>query len=145
MKRDNKKALYESIMTSVAREVKNVLNEDIHPHKSRQYYINLLDELTFILEELNMKVKFKPALTLPNDPTPGYEFSEIHLINWDPEEYGGDLKEKDENGYNYSVEAGESTELNTLALEILCKNLKQYIQTKISKDVVESLYKIYFS
>ena len=28
MKRDNKKALYESIMTSVAREVKKVLNED---------------------------------------------------------------------------------------------------------------------
>ena len=28
MKRDNKKALYESIMTSVAREVKKVLNND---------------------------------------------------------------------------------------------------------------------
>ena len=28
MKRDNKKALYESIMTSVAKEVKKVLNED---------------------------------------------------------------------------------------------------------------------
>ena len=27
MKRDNKKALYESIMTSVAREVKKALNE----------------------------------------------------------------------------------------------------------------------
>lgn len=27
MKRDNKKALYESIMTSVAKEVKKVLNE----------------------------------------------------------------------------------------------------------------------
>ena len=28
MRKDNKKALYESIMTSVAREVKKVLNED---------------------------------------------------------------------------------------------------------------------
>ena len=28
MKKDNKKALYESIMTSVAKEVKKVLNED---------------------------------------------------------------------------------------------------------------------
>ena len=35
MKKDNKKALYESIMTSVAREVKKALNEDMHPHKSR--------------------------------------------------------------------------------------------------------------
>ena len=28
MKKDNKKALYENIMTSVAKEVKKVLNED---------------------------------------------------------------------------------------------------------------------
>ena len=28
MRKDNKKALYESIMTSVAKEVKKVLNED---------------------------------------------------------------------------------------------------------------------
>lgn len=30
MKQDNKKALYESIMASVAREVKKVLNEDVY-------------------------------------------------------------------------------------------------------------------
>ena len=29
MKRDNKKALYESIITSVAKEVKKVLNEEV--------------------------------------------------------------------------------------------------------------------
>jgi len=29
MKKDNKKALYESIMTAVAKEVKKALNEDI--------------------------------------------------------------------------------------------------------------------
>ena len=29
MRKDNKKALYESIMTSVAKEVKKVLNEDL--------------------------------------------------------------------------------------------------------------------
>ena len=41
MKRDNKKALYESIMTSVAKEVKKVLNEDasrsIMPKRGRGY------------------------------------------------------------------------------------------------------------
>ena len=31
MKRDNKKALYESIMTSVAKEVKKTLNESEYP------------------------------------------------------------------------------------------------------------------
>ena len=31
MRKDNKKALYESIMTSVAREVKKVLNEGKYP------------------------------------------------------------------------------------------------------------------
>ena len=33
MKRDNKKALYESIMTSVAREVKKTLNESVEDEK----------------------------------------------------------------------------------------------------------------
>ena len=41
MKKDNKKALYESIMTSVAKEVKKVLNEDanrsIMPKRWRGY------------------------------------------------------------------------------------------------------------
>jgi len=35
MKKDSKKALYESIMTSVAREVKKTLNEDILQDNSR--------------------------------------------------------------------------------------------------------------
>lgn len=44
MKKDNKKALYESIMTSVAREVKKDLNESIYkingPWSNGTYYIN---------------------------------------------------------------------------------------------------------
>ena len=37
MKSDNKKSLYENIMSSVAREVKKVLNEDILHDNSKQY------------------------------------------------------------------------------------------------------------
>jgi len=46
MKRDNKKALYESIMSSVAREVKKVLNEsdfeNINNHEINEKIINVL-------------------------------------------------------------------------------------------------------
>ena len=40
MKKDNKKALYESIMTSVAREVKKVLNEGEQNNSDINTYIN---------------------------------------------------------------------------------------------------------
>ena len=43
MKRDNKKALYESIMTSVAKEVKKVLNEgEIHEPKTLEQVLSEL-------------------------------------------------------------------------------------------------------
>ena len=48
MKKDNKKALYENIMTSVAKEVKKVLNEDasrsIMPKRWRGYYSGDYDQ-----------------------------------------------------------------------------------------------------
>ena len=45
MKRDNKKVLYESIMTSVAKEVKKVLNEsNIENNINNFIYIMLLGE-----------------------------------------------------------------------------------------------------
>jgi len=37
MKKDNKQALYESIMTSVAKEVKKVLNEDVEYTEDDDY------------------------------------------------------------------------------------------------------------
>ena len=40
MKKDNKKALYESIMASVAKEVKKVLNEDEQNNSDVNTYIN---------------------------------------------------------------------------------------------------------
>ena len=39
MKKDNKKALYESIMTSVAKEVKKVLNEDVEYTEDDDYEV----------------------------------------------------------------------------------------------------------
>ena len=44
MKRDNKKVLYESIMTSVAREVKKVLNESSGDHSIAQNFYNKAEE-----------------------------------------------------------------------------------------------------
>ena len=60
MKRDNKKALYESIMASVAKEVKKALNEDILQDNSRQYmsdanydfYVDITRYLMFICDNL---------------------------------------------------------------------------------------------
>ena len=60
MKKDNKKALYESIMTSVAKEVKKVLNEDILQDNSKQYlsdanydfYVDITRYLMFICDNL---------------------------------------------------------------------------------------------
>ena len=58
MKRNSKKALYESIMISVAKEVKKTLNEDILQDNSRQYmsdsnydfYVDITRYLMFICD-----------------------------------------------------------------------------------------------
>jgi hypothetical protein len=52
MKRDNKKALYESIMTSVAKEVKKALNESIFDEDDYDDYNN--DQLY-----CNMNIKLR--------------------------------------------------------------------------------------
>ena len=60
MKSDNKKSLYENIMSSVAREVKKVLNEDILHDNSKQYmsdanydfYVDITRYLMFICDNL---------------------------------------------------------------------------------------------
>ena len=44
MKKDNKKALYESIMTSVAKEVKKALNESSNDYSIIREFYNLADE-----------------------------------------------------------------------------------------------------
>ncbi len=45
MKKDNKKALYESIMTSVSKEVKKTLNENSIDNYSDNILLQILDEL----------------------------------------------------------------------------------------------------
>ena len=61
MKKDNKKALYESIMTSVAKEVKKALNEEINSI-NENLDINTKKEITNFIKDylrthLNLRVK----------------------------------------------------------------------------------------
>ena len=64
MKSDNKKSLYENIMSSVAREVKKVLNEDILHDNSKQYisdanydfYVDITRYLMFICDNLENQI-----------------------------------------------------------------------------------------
>ena len=51
MKRDNKKALYESIMTSVAREVKKVLNETASVNDVESQLIENGDGIYFVYSD----------------------------------------------------------------------------------------------
>ena len=59
MKRENKKALYESIMTSVAREVKKTLNETV---------VDIEDNETVLLEPRTMHdviIQYRQTYTAP--------------------------------------------------------------------------------
>ena len=51
MKKDNKKALYESIMTSVAREVKKVLNETASVNDVESQLIENGDGIYFVYSD----------------------------------------------------------------------------------------------
>lgn len=74
MKKDNKKALYESIMTSVAREVKKVLNEGENTYNNVRFpnikYKQIFDDLIICdkkeeMEEIldNIIITFGKAYT----------------------------------------------------------------------------------
>ena len=105
MKKDNKKALYESIMTSVAREVKKVLNES---NLDRMSLINKIKEISEKLYQNGIKhVVFNGELEVsPNDCILGPDEEPldkpIHIsylsTYWPSIEY----VEEDEMGYNYT-------------------------------------------
>ena len=104
MKKDNKKALYESIMTSVAKEVKKALNES---NLDKSILINKIKEMSEKLYRNGIEhVDFNgEILVRPNDCIlrPGEEPLDkpIHIayLNtyWPSIEY----EEIDEMGYNY--------------------------------------------
>ena len=56
MKKDNKKALYESIMTSVAREVKKTLNEADNSYEKQMDYT--LSIIKGIIENCYTEIKY---------------------------------------------------------------------------------------
>ena len=105
MKSDNKKALYESIMTSVAREVKKTLNES---NLDKPVLINKIKEMSEKLYQNGIKyVDFNGELLVgPNDCVLRYDEEplkeplHISYLNtyWPSIEY----VEEDEMGYNYT-------------------------------------------
>lgn len=59
MKRDNKKALYESIMTAVAGEVKKTLNENsIDNYSDDNYSDNILLQILDELKRINIALGY---------------------------------------------------------------------------------------
>ena len=73
MKRDNKKALYESIITSVAKEVKKVLNEEVLEDQTTLHIQEIADQI------VNNKLTIKNLdflCTLINDQ----EYEKLQLL-----------------------------------------------------------------
>ena len=120
-------------------EINKILNELDDEKFTRLQIINKIIDIDYVLvrvskvKDVNINIEFNPSLVLPNTPKPYYDFKHVHLKNWDPACDDGDLEELNEKGFNYSVEVSdpEDTELNTKAMHILYKTLKNYLRTLI--------------
>ena len=105
MKRDNKKALYESIMTSVAKEVKKALNES---NLDRISLINKIKEMSEKLYQNGIEhVDFNgEILVRPNDCVLRYDEEPLkeplHISYLNTYSSSIEYVEEDEMGYNYT-------------------------------------------
>ena len=104
MKKDNKKALYESIMTSVAKEVKKVLNEST---LDRVSLINKIKEMSEKLYrngiehvDFNGEILVRPNDCILRDDEETLD-KPVHIAYLNTEWPSIEYEEIDEMGYNY--------------------------------------------
>ena len=138
MKRDNKKALYESIMNAVAKEVKKVLNEgELSGDNSR-----LINEIETIAKRLHNKgieyVMFNGKLVITPDEyiyQPGEELldevSHAYCIHTD--DLTIEFEEEDEMGYNYVSEPDSIYNFSHRVLNIIYNTLKEKLNRVLSR------------
>ena len=138
MKRDNKKALYESIMTAVAKEVKKVLNEgELSGDNSR-----LINEIETIAKRLHNKgiehVMFNGKLVITPEEyiyQPGEEpldeASHAYCIHTD--DLTIEFEEEDEMGYNYISEPDSIYNFSHRVLNIIYNTLKEKLNRVLSR------------
>ena len=138
MKRDNKKALYESIMNAVAKEVKKVLNEgELFGDNSR-----LINEIETIAKRLHNKgiehVMFNGKLVITPEEyiyQPGEEpldeVSHAYCIHTD--DLTIEFEEEDEMGYNYVSEPDSIYNFSHRVLNIIYNTLKEKLNRVLSR------------
>ena len=137
MKRDSKKALYESIMTSVAREVKKALNEGELPDD------DLIDKIKTIAKRLNNKgiehVMFNGKLVIaPEEYTyqPGEEpldeVTHVYCIHTD--DLVMEFEEEDEMGYNYTSGPEDIYNFSYRVLNVIYNTLKEKLNRVLSRS-----------
>ena len=138
MKRDNKKALYESIMNAVAKEVKKVLNEG---ELSGDNY-RLINEIETIAKRLHNKgvehVMFNGKLVITPEEyiyQPGEEpldeVSHAYCIHTD--DLTIEFEEEDEMGYNYVSEPDSIYNFSHRVLNIIYNTLKEKLNRVLSR------------
>ena len=137
MKRDNKKALYESIMTAVAKEVKKALNEDELSSDNPR----LINEIKTIAKRLYNKgieyVMFNGKLVItPDDYTyqPGEEpldeLTHAYCIHTD--DLTLEFEEEDEMGYNYTSDPDGIYNFSYRVLNVIYNTLKEKLNRVLS-------------
>ena len=139
MRKDNKKALYESIMTSVAREVKKVLNEgELSEDNPR-----LINEIKTIAKRLYNKrvetVMFNGKLVItPDDYTyqpdeePLDEITHAYCIHTD--DLTIEFEEEGWDGYNYTSNPEDIYNFSHRVLNIIYNTLKEKLNRVLSRS-----------
>ena len=139
MKRDNKKALYESIMTAVAKEVKKALNEDELSSDNPR----LINEIKTIAKRLYNKgieyVMFNGKLVItPDDYTyqageePLDELTHAYCIHTD--DLTLEFEEEDEMGYNYTSDPDGIYNFSYRVLNVIYNTLKEKLNRVLSRS-----------
>lgn len=137
MRKDNKKALYESIMTAVAKEVKKALNEgELSGDNPR-----LINEIKTIAKRLYNKgiewVMFNGKLVItPDDYTyqPDEErLDEVtHAYCIHTDDLTIEFEEEDEMGYNYISDPDTIYNFSHRVLNVIYNTLKEKLNRVIS-------------
>ena len=89
MKRDNKKALYESIMTSVAKEVKKVLNESgsFESYIQQSIWEEVKDNTNLLNKILSKTLTNRNISNLLNDALYDYRTGTYTVEDFESENY----------------------------------------------------------
>ena len=133
MKRDNKKALYESIMTAVAKEVKKALNEDFLPNDDVFPGSSIKNKIiyNFIQNAVN-----KGLIQLHPTILNAIQYVESHNIPWDEYEINGkSLAEIIEELFNIA----EDDQFEDRKLNKAIKIIKKRIAKEFGYDNVDDM------